>query len=102
MRKVKTQLVIEGKNDTQKAFAEVNREMSKLSEQMKTTGKLIAGYFSANAITSSVGAVIRTADAYQRMNARLSWQRVISKSSTRHPKSCAVLQTPRQARLIRW
>lgn len=71
MSKVKTQLVIEGKNDTQKAFAEVNREMSKLSEQMKTTGKLIAGYFSANAITSSVGAVIRTADAYQRMNARL-------------------------------
>lgn len=69
--KVTAQLVIEGKNNSQKAFAEVNKELSTLSKQLASTGKLIAGYLSFSALSAGIGAVVSAADAYQLMNAKL-------------------------------
>ena len=69
--KVTTQLVIDGKNTSQKAFTEVNRDLGLLNKTLASTGKAIAGYLSFNALTSSIKAVANTADQFQLMNARL-------------------------------
>lgn len=69
--KVKTQLVIEGKNESKKAFDEVNRSLDGMNKQLANTGKLLVGVFSLSAITSAVRAIAETADSYSLMNARL-------------------------------
>lgn len=71
MAKVKTQLVIEGRNDTQKAFSEVNRQLDTMSQRMATAGRALLGVFSAAQFAGAVKAISQVSDAYGQMQARL-------------------------------
>ena len=61
--KVKTQLVIEGKNQTDKAFKEVNSNLGGLTSQAKAAGAAIAGVISVAAFSSWIKGSIDAADA---------------------------------------
>lgn len=70
-RKVSTQLVIEGKNNSGKAFAEVKQELDSLDRKLSAAGKAVAGLLSVQTFASAVRSIGETADAYNLMNARL-------------------------------
>ncbi|WP_445938656.1 hypothetical protein [Pseudomonas sp.] len=69
--KVKTQLVIEGKNNSQKAFDEVNKSLGTMNGQLEKAGKALLTAFSVSALTSAVRGIAAATDSYNLMNARL-------------------------------
>jgi tape measure domain-containing protein len=69
--KVTTQVVIEGKNNAKRAFAEVTKDLESLDSTMRRVGQAAAGYFTFSALTSGIRVVTQTADAYKLMEARL-------------------------------
>jgi tape measure domain-containing protein len=71
MAKVKTQLVIDGKNNSKKAFDEVNSQLNSMNKQLATAGKALVGVFSVSALTGAVRGIANAADSYNLMNARL-------------------------------
>lgn len=71
MAKVKTQLVIEGKNNSRAAFDQVNSQLDGMNKKMAVAGKALVGAFSLSAITGAVRGIANAADSYNLMNARL-------------------------------
>lgn len=71
MSKVKTQLVIDGKNNTKRAFDEVNGQLNSMNKQLATAGKALIGVFSVSALTGAIRGIAKAADSYNLMNARL-------------------------------
>jgi len=71
MAQVKTQLVIDGKNNSKKAFDEVNNQLNSMNKQLATAGKALIGVFSVSALTGAVRGIANAADSYNLMNARL-------------------------------
>ena len=71
MAQVKTQLVIDGKNNTKKAFDEVNNQLNSMNKQLATAGKALIGVFSVSALTGAIRGIANAADSYNLMNARL-------------------------------
>ncbi|OEO23098.1 hypothetical protein AX279_22500 [Pseudomonas sp. J237] len=71
MSKVKTQLVIEGKNESKKAFDEVNQSLEGMNKQLAAASKLLVGALSLSALTGAIRSISETADSYSLMNARL-------------------------------
>lgn len=71
MAQVKTQLVIDGKNNSKKAFDEVNSQLNSMNKQLATAGKALIGVFSVSALTGAVRGIASAADGYNLMNARL-------------------------------
>jgi len=71
MATVKTQLVIDGKNNSKKAFDEVNSQLNSMNKQLATAGKALIGVFSVSALTGAVRGIASAADSYNLMNARL-------------------------------
>lgn len=71
MSKVKTQLVIDGKNNTKRAFDEVNGQLNSMNKQLATAGKALIGVFSVSALTGAIRGIANAADSYNLMNARL-------------------------------
>uniref|UniRef100_UPI0032B2B391 tape measure protein n=1 Tax=uncultured Stutzerimonas sp. TaxID=2901168 RepID=UPI0032B2B391 len=71
MAKVKTQIVIEGKNDTRKMFRELNDDVASMNQQLNTAGKALIGVFSVSAITGAIRGIANATDNYSLMNARL-------------------------------
>ncbi len=71
MATVKTQLVIDGKNNSKKAFDEVNSQLNSMNKQLATAGKALIGVFSVSALTGAVRGIANAADSYNLMNARL-------------------------------
>ncbi len=71
MAQVKTQLVIDGKNNSKKAFDEVNNQLNSMNKQLATAGKALIGVFSVSALTGAVRGIASAADSYNLMNARL-------------------------------
>lgn len=71
MAKVKTEIVIDGKNNTKKAFDEVNNQLNGMNKQLATAGKALIGVFSVSALTGAVRGIANAADSYNLMNARL-------------------------------
>ena len=71
MAQVKTQLVIDGKNNSKKAFDEVNSQLNSMNKQLATAGKALIGVFSVSALTGAVRGIANAADSYNLMNARL-------------------------------
>lgn len=69
--KITTQLVIDGRNNSDRAFAEVTRNLGKLDAKVSKVGQAIAGYLSFEALRSSVGVIAEAADGVQLMQARL-------------------------------
>lgn len=71
MATVKTQLVIDGKNNTKRAFDEVNGQLNTMNKQLATAGKAIIAAFSVSALTGAIRGIANAADSYNLMNARL-------------------------------
>lgn len=71
MAKVKTEIVIDGKNNSKKAFDEVNNQLNSMNKQLATAGKALIGVFSVSALTGAVRGIANAADSYNLMNARL-------------------------------
>lgn len=96
--KVKTQLVIEGKNNSRKAFDEVNKSLDSMNKQLSTAGKALIGAFSVSALTGAVRGIANAADSYNLMNARLKLatdsQEEFNKAQTELRKIATATQTP--------
>ena len=60
---IKTQLVIDGKNDTNKAFKQVNANLGGLTAAAKKAGAAIASALAVGALTSFIKESIDAADA---------------------------------------
>lgn len=71
MAKVKTQLVIEGKNNSRAAFDQVNKQLDGMNKKLATAGKALVGAFSVSALTGAIRGIANAADGYSLMNARL-------------------------------
>ncbi|MEG4315355.1 tape measure protein [Pseudomonas sp. FIP_A4] len=71
MAQVKTQLVIDGKNNTKRAFDEVNGQIETMNSRLAAAGKALVGVFSVSAIAGAVRGIANAADSYNLMNARL-------------------------------
>lgn len=71
MATVKTQLVIDGKNNSKKAFDEVNNQLNSMNKQLANAGKAIVAAFSFSALTGAIRGIATAADSYNLMNARL-------------------------------
>ena len=69
--RVKTQLVIDGKNNTRAAFDQVNKSLDGMNKRLSQAGKSLVGAFSVAAIAGAVRGVANAADTYNLMNARL-------------------------------
>lgn len=69
--RVKTQLIIEGKNNTKKAFDEVNGQINGIDKALNRAGKSLVAAFSVSVLTSAIRSVANAADNYNLMNARL-------------------------------
>jgi tape measure domain-containing protein len=96
--KVKTQLVIEGKNNSQKAFDEVNKSLGTMNGQLEKAGKALLAAFSVSALTSAVRGIAAATDSYNLMNARLKLatdsQEEFNKAQTELRKIATATQTP--------
>ncbi|AQZ96553.1 hypothetical protein BVH74_18145 [Halopseudomonas phragmitis] len=71
MSRVKTQLVIEGKNSTRQTFKEVSDDLNSLEQQLKTAGRAIKAYFSVQALSGALRSVTRISDSWVEMTDRL-------------------------------
>lgn len=84
MAKVKTQLVIEGKNSSQQAFREVNASLSKLDQKLSAAASTMRAAFSATFLTSAAREYAAMADESNQIAARL---RLAAKSQDEFNKS---------------
>lgn len=98
MAQVKTQLVIDGKNNSKKAFDEVNSQLNSMNKQLATAGKALIGVFSVSALTGAVRGIANAADSYNLMNARLklatSSQEEFNTAQTELRRIATATQTP--------
>lgn len=98
MATVKTQLVIDGKNNTKRAFDEVNGQLNTMNKQLATAGKAIVAAFSVSALTGAIRGIANAADSYNLMNARLKLatgsQEEFNTAQTELRKIAAATQTP--------
>ncbi|TLX54864.1 phage tail protein [Stutzerimonas nosocomialis] len=68
---VKTQLVIEGKNTSNKAFDEVNAQLSSMDKALGSAGAALAGFISVAALTGAVKGIANLSDQWVEMTDRL-------------------------------
>lgn len=98
MATVKTQLVIDGKNNSKKAFDEVNSQLNSMNKQLATAGKALIGVFSVSALTGAVRGIANAADSYNLMNARLKLatesQQEFNTAQTELRRIATATQTP--------
>lgn len=98
MAQVKTQLVIDGKNNSKKAFDEVNSQLNSMNKQLATAGKALIGVFSVSALTGAVRGIANAADSYNLMNARLKLatesQQEFNTAQTELRRIATATQTP--------
>lgn len=98
MAQVKTQLVIDGKNNSKKAFDEVNSQLNSMNKQLATAGKALAGYFTVSTFAGMVRGIASAADSYNLMNARLKLatesQEEFNTAQTELRRIAAATQTP--------
>ncbi len=71
MAQVKTQLVIDGKNNSKKAFDEVNSQLNSMNKQLATAGKALIGVFSVSALTGSIRGISNATGAWAEMTDRI-------------------------------
>lgn len=71
MSKVKTQLVIDGKNNTKRAFDEVNTQLKGLNKSMQASGQLVLQALSGAALLRAGRSFAEQADQVKLMNAQL-------------------------------
>lgn len=98
MAKVKTQLIIEGKNNSRAAFDQVNKQIDGMNGKLATAGKALVGAFSVSALTGAVRGIANITDNYNLMNARLKLatgsQEEFNTAQTELKRIAAATQTP--------
>tara|TARA_R100000541_G_scaffold301_30_gene1715 strand:- start:6448 stop:8574 length:2127 start_codon:yes stop_codon:yes gene_type:complete len=98
MATVKTQLVIDGKNNTKRTFDEVNGQLESMNKKLATAGKAIVAAFSVSTLTGALRGIANAADSYSLMNARLKLatgsQEEFNTAQTELRKIAAATQTP--------
>ncbi len=71
MATVKTQLVIDGKNNSKKAFDEVNSQLDGMNSRIAAAGKALVGVFSAGALAGAVRGISNATGAWAEMTDRI-------------------------------
>lgn len=71
MATVKTQLVIDGKNNSKRAFDEVNKQIKGMNAQLETAGAALKGLLSASFVMGAARQYARLADESSQIAARL-------------------------------
>jgi len=69
--KVRTQLVIDGQNNSRRAFKEVNDDLKSMDQQLRTAGRAIATYFSVQALRGALRTVTSLSDNWVEMTDRI-------------------------------
>ncbi len=98
MARVKTQIVIEGKNSTKRTFDEVNKQLDGVNSKLATAGKALVGAFSVSALTGAIRGIANITDNYNLMNARLKLatgsQEEFNTAQTELKRIATATQTP--------
>ncbi|RBA62521.1 hypothetical protein DQ403_02845 [Stutzerimonas zhaodongensis] len=71
MSTIKTQLVIDGKNNSKKAFDEVNTQLETMNKRMAANGKALVALLSGAAVVGAAKGYARLADESNQLQARL-------------------------------
>jgi len=89
MAQVKTQLVIDGKNNSKKAFDEVNSQLNSMNKQLATAGKALIGVFSVSALTGAIRGISNATGAWAEMTDRI---KIATKSDKEYQESLESLR----------
>lgn len=89
MSKVKTQLVIDGKNNTKRAFDEVNNQLNSMNKQLATAGKALIGVFSVSALRGAIRGIANATGAWAEMTDRI---RIATRSDKEYEQSLESLR----------
>ena len=89
MAQVKTQLVIDGKNNSKKAFDEVNNQLNSMNKQLATAGKALIGVFSVSALTGAIRGISNATGAWAEMTDRI---KIATKSDKEYQESLESLR----------
>ena len=71
MSTIKTQLVIDGKNNSKKAFEEVNTQLETMNKRMAANGRALVALFSGAAVIGAAKGFANLADESSQLQARL-------------------------------
>lgn len=89
MAKVKTQLVIDGKNNSKKAFDEVNSQLDGMNSRIAAAGKALVGVFSVAALTGAIRGISNATGAWAEMTDRI---KLATKSDKEYQESLEALR----------
>lgn len=90
MSRVRTQLVIDGKNNSQKAFDEVRKDLDSLDKRIAQAGQAVVGYLSVQTLVGAIRTIAGASDAWVEMTGLGAVQQI-----------CAQLHQTGQVGLVR-
>ncbi|WP_192980738.1 tape measure protein [Pseudomonas sp. EggHat1] len=71
MSRVRTQLVIDGKNNSKQAFDEVRKDLDSLDKRIAQAGQAVVGYLSVQTLVGALRTIASTSDAWVEMTDRI-------------------------------
>ena len=71
MSRVRTQLVIDGKNNSKQAFDEVRKDLDLLDKRIAQAGQAVVGYLSVQTLVGAIRTIASTSDAWVEMTDRI-------------------------------
>lgn len=71
MSRVRTQLVIDGKNNSKQAFDEVRKDLDSLDKRIAQAGQAVVGYLSVQTLVGAIRTISSTSDAWVEMTDRI-------------------------------
>lgn len=71
MSRVRTQLVIDGKNNSKQAFDEVRKDLDSLDKRIAQAGQAVVGYLSVQTLVGAIRTIASTSDAWVEMTDRI-------------------------------
>lgn len=89
MATVKTQLVIDGKNNSKRAFDEVNGQLDSMNGKLAAAGKALIGVFSVSALTGAIRGISNATGAWAEMTDRI---KLATKSDKEYQESLESLR----------
>lgn len=89
MSRVRTQLVIDGKNNSKQAFDEVRKDLDSLDKRIAQAGQAVAGYLSLQTLVGAIRTIASTSDAWVEMTDRI---KLATRSDEEYAESLDVLR----------
>ncbi|WP_395501834.1 tape measure protein [Ectopseudomonas mendocina] len=89
MSRVRTQLVIDGKNNSQKAFDEVRKDLDSLDKRIAQAGQAVVGYLSLQTLVGAIRTIASTSDAWVEMTDRI---KLATRSDAEYAESLEALR----------